>query len=125
MSYPVTVQRVPKEILATNDGAVLLDGGVQIATGQTIVAGTVLGQITASGLWKAYASGNSDGSQVPYLIAAQNVDTTTAGNGSNIAPCAAYVKGVFVKSALTGLDANALSVRTNWLSHTSLDRLII
>lgn len=98
-----------------------------IAPGQALKAGTAIGQITSAGptqyMWKAYASGNTDGSQTPLFILAQNVDTTTAGNQNNPSPAAAYLHGCFKKSLLTGVDANALSVRTNWISHTNLDLL--
>lgn len=128
MSWPLSTKKIPVEFIASNEGLQTVPDGVVIAAGQTLKAGTVIGMITASKQWKAYASGNADGSQVPWLILAQNVDTTTAGNGNNPCVCAAYCKGLFKQSALTGLDANALTVRTNWASLTTtaaLDLLAI
>jgi hypothetical protein len=57
-----------KEILKSTEGSVVV--GVIIPAGQAaIVPGTVLGQITATGKYRAYASGNVDGSQVARAIA--------------------------------------------------------
>jgi hypothetical protein len=49
------------------------------ATGHGVVArGTVLGKITASGKLIPSASAAADGSQTPYAVAAEDVDTTNA-----------------------------------------------
>lgn len=89
---------------------------VKLADG-TYVKGTVLGEITASpGTYKAYASGNVDGSQVAKLILAW--DCVWASGVCTMAPSGsggpfretyltveAYYKGAFQTSELTGLDA--------------------
>lgn len=50
---------------------ILIDAG-----GDTYLAGTVLGRITASGKLTAYESGNADGSEIP--IAVLHEDTVLA-----------------------------------------------
>lgn len=91
---------------------------VKIAASLTLAAGTVLGQVTADSTYKAYASGNSDGSQAPQLILAYGVTTDSSGNitnasewgqlpNANTVPC--YTQGAFLVSELTGLDANAIT----------------
>lgn len=65
----------PDELLVSCEQA----GVRTFATGHGIVArGTVMGQITATGkLIPAVAAAN-DGSQTPYAVAAEDVDTTAA-----------------------------------------------
>src|SRR5438270_679742 len=84
----------------------------KLAPSLTLAKGTVLGQITASGLYKAYASGNADGSQTARVILQYAVTTDASGNVTDdiggISPtAAAYEGGCFDWSDLTGFDANA------------------
>ena len=67
-------------------------------------AGTVLGIITASSTYTAYASGNTDGSQVAKVILADDADIST---GTQIV--SAYICGIFQKAKLVGLDASAIT----------------
>jgi len=74
---------------------------VTIVTGSGVLKrGTVLGRITASGKYKPYASGSSDGSEVARAILARDCDATSAD-----AAITAFVHGEFRESALTGIDA--------------------
>lgn len=84
----------------------------------TYAKGTIIGEITASpGTYKAYASGNSDGSQIPK--AALRYACTVAGDGtiSNLTELGevrttvpAYFADVVLRTQdLTGLDANAVT----------------
>jgi hypothetical protein len=95
---------------------------VRLPASVTYAKGTVLGEITASpGTFKAYASGNVDGSQVAKAILAldcatdgsQNVSFGAAVGGSpwgETEPSApAYISGYFRSTELVGLDANALT----------------
>ena len=90
---------------------------VQLGNSLTLAKGTILGEVTATpGVFKAYASGNSDGSQVAKLILAYSVTTDGSGNitianelGVTRKSCPAYRKGVFATGDLTGLDATAIS----------------
>lgn len=76
---------------------------VTIASGAGVLTtGTVLGKITASGKFKAYQDGASDGSEVAKLILAEDVDATSAD-----VKAMAYASGHFNEAALTGLDAAA------------------
>jgi len=67
-----------------------------------LVRGTVLGKVTASGKYKPYADGNSDGSQTAKLILADDIDATAADITTT-----AYRTGEFNENGLTGLDAAA------------------
>jgi hypothetical protein len=86
--------------------------------GSATIAQTTQG--AAAGVMKAYASGNSDGSQIPkgilqYDIVVAADGTLTIGTGGTAqwgearkdAPY--YYAGTFDCTRLTGLDANALS----------------
>ncbi|WP_420266025.1 head decoration protein [Candidatus Magnetominusculus dajiuhuensis] len=61
-----------------------------------------MGRVTATGKYKSYHSGNSDGTEVPRAILARDVNSP-AGN----AKVTAYVHGEFNANALTGLDTAA------------------
>lgn len=94
----------------------------QITASLTLARGTVMGQITATGKWKAYATGNVDGSQVPKGFLVYDIVTDASGNvvfgptgavadltrGFD-ATAPIYWKGTFLQSDLTGLDAGAIT----------------
>jgi hypothetical protein len=95
---------------------------VNLPASVTYAAGTVLGEVTASpGTYKAYATGNSDGSQNAALILADDVKTDSSGNvfiggqttGSySVGPsktARAYRSGEFDTRDLVGLDAGAVT----------------
>lgn len=75
----------------------------------TYNAGLVLGYATSggdAGFLKPYASGNSDGSQVPVGILADQTVTDEFGNGSE----ARIIKsGDVYQAALIGLDSGAIT----------------
>lgn len=76
---------------------------ITIVSGAGVLGvGQVLGKVTASGKFKAYADGNSDGSQTAKLILAEAVDATSAD-----VKCKAYESGHFNQAALTGFDTAA------------------
>lgn len=95
---------------------------VKLGNNLTLAKGTVLGQITATGLWIAYLPGAVDGSQIPRAILAYDCVTDGSGNvtigGGNqnetylTAP--AYFIGDFLASELTGLDATAITNQPGW-----------
>ncbi len=93
-----------------------------IPNSTVIAKGTVVGEITASpGVVKAYASGNSDGSEVPIGIMQYDVASDASGNVTYGGAAGAsewsqtekgvrvYVRGMFSTADLTGLDANAVA----------------
>jgi hypothetical protein len=94
-----------------------------IASG-TYVAGQLLGQLTTGGKFAAYASGNSNGTQVARVIAQYDM----VSNGTNVSLGTAllagetetsgpvYLAGYFKTEELTGLDSVALA---------SLGRLVL
>lgn len=73
-----------------------------IAAGADLVAGTVLGRITASGKFTAYAAGNVDGSQTAVAVLLE-------GAAAALADAEAVVgfAGVYAEANMTGLDAAA------------------
>jgi len=87
---------------------------VAFVPSQTLAKGTILGQVTATGLWKAYATGNSDGSEtarlvLQYSIVVDGTGLVTIGNepvAKKTAPC--YTRGDFRSEDLVGLDAPGL-----------------
>ena len=104
----------PQPIFAINNAG-LTGGGAAVS-----VAHTTLG--IANGTMEAYASGNSDGSQIPVGILAVEVATDTQGNvtygplptGNGFGAIrhvalASRSTGYFQCADLTGLDANAVS----------------
>lgn len=85
----------PDRLLAGN--ALLLVGEkITIITGQNLIRGSVLGKITASSKYNLSLSGAGDGSQVPDLILAEDVDAS-AGDKEGLA----YSRGDFNSNALT------------------------
>lgn len=90
---------------------------VNLGASLTLAKGTVLGELTATpGTFIAYASGASDGSQVPKGILQYAVTTDGSGNitianeqGLTQKACPMYIGGIFNIADLTGLDANAVT----------------
>lgn len=71
-----------------------------IASGADLVAGTILGRVTASGKLSAYDSGNIDGTENPVSVLLENADAAAA----DIEAVAGFA-GVYVEANTTGLDA--------------------
>ncbi|GMB00917.1 head decoration protein [Pelosinus sp. IPA-1] len=97
------VQYARTEIRAVITDEILLPVTLAPQTG-ILQAGTVLGMITASNTYTAYATGNSDGSQAAKVILADDADIST---GTQIV--SVYLCGIFQKAKLTGLDAGAIT----------------
>ncbi len=78
-----------------------------IASGETIVRGSVLGRVTASGKLKVSLSAANDGSQTPRFIAAYDLGVLSADTEAQV-----YKAGTFRVSKLTlGTGHTAASVR--------------
>jgi hypothetical protein len=80
------------------------------------LAGTVLGRASSgadSGLYKAYASGNTDGSQVAAAILFEDVRATDVTNPQGTGTGTSVARGIFggevFQDKLIGFDANAKS----------------
>lgn len=84
----------PKNLLARTDGATTRK--VTIASGNTLVAGAVIGEITASSKYILSLAAAEDGSETPDLVLAQDVD---ASDGD--VEALAYEHATVVASALT------------------------
>lgn len=92
---------------------------VKLSPSLTIAKGTILGEVSATpGTYKPYASGNTDGSQIPKLILTQSVVTdassvvTRAGeHRAGVKHAPAYnPRGTWKTQDLVGMDANAVTV---------------
>lgn len=71
-----------------------------IAAGADLVAGTILGRITASQKLGAYAAGNVDGSQNPVAVLLEDAAAASA----DVEAVAGFA-GVYAEANMTGLDA--------------------
>lgn len=93
-----------KEILFSTAG--LTQQGVTLAASQGVLAaGTALGMVTATGLWKAYSNAASDGTQTCRGFLRDNVDTSDGYSYvANI-----VVAGMLVNSKLVGVDSYAVA----------------
>lgn len=95
----------PDNLLAGN-AELLVGRKVTILTGEVIPRGTVLGKITASGKYVKSLAVANDGSEVPDLILAEDVDATGADKTA-----LAYARGDFTTQALTiGAGHTAASI---------------
>lgn len=93
------------EFRARGDAALFPARPVTLVSTQAKVAGgTVVGKITATGLYKAYSNAADDGSEVAAGILVSTVDPVTEDRD---VPCAMYIGGIFKRAKLIGLDAQA------------------
>lgn len=78
--------------------------GVDANGDKFLVAGTVVGQITASGKWGAYDNGAGDGREVAkgFLLETMNLK-----DGDMIA--GVLIHGSVLEARVSGLDANAMT----------------
>lgn len=82
----------------------------------TYAAGTLIGELTATpGTFKAYATGNADGSQLPKGFLAYGCTVDAQGNinlggdlGGTTKSVEFYISGYFQTQDLVGLDAGAV-----------------
>lgn len=109
---------------------------VKLAPSLTLARGTILGELSGSsaGTYAAYASGNTNGSEVPKLILAYETTTDASGNctigpandqGLSYPYALAYGSGTFKTEELTGLDANAVDVMQATLLRGDLEAGIV
>ncbi len=88
-----------KDLIADDDyGPVLMTK--TIGTAADLVAGRILGRITASGKYVAYAAGNADGSENPVAVLQEDADAAAADVEAVIG-----FAGVYREDNMTGLDA--------------------
>ncbi len=103
--------------------ASIIQRGVKLTPGQgVLLAGRVLGQVTATKLYSAYNNSLSDGTETAVGVLRQSVDT---GSDANAAPVFAniVIAGVLKKSVLSGADSYAIT-DLNARQHTGLDVFI-
>lgn len=107
----------PVEIRASQDPSLYLVKGCTVASGQNLAIGTAVGIIASSNKVSAYASGNSDGTQVCVGVMERSCNASNSGIGAKNSDCisAYYAKANLVPATLTGFDSTArttLKVRT-------------
>lgn len=79
---------------------------VTLVSGQNLVRGTLLGQITTGGKYTKSASASADGSQTPKAILAEDVDASGGDKDAIV-----YISGDFNSNAMTfGTGHTAASV---------------
>ena len=78
---------------------------VTIASGQNLKKGTVIGRITASGLYSEYNDANADGTEVASGILAMDVDASSTGEDRDV-DASMYVGGAFHEDRLGGTNSN-------------------
>lgn len=87
-------------LLSEGNGVISRESVIIAAAAGALAAGTVLGKITASGKYVAYANGAADGSEVAAGIAYANVPNLTVDQDATIIARSAEVVGTL----LVGLD---------------------
>lgn len=96
----------PDRLVAGNADE-LLGRKITVILGQNLVRGTVLGKITASSKYNKSLAAETDGSEVPDLILAEDCDASLADK-----PAIAYERGDFIQEALTiGTGHTAASIK--------------
>lgn len=88
-------------IVSKGNGSISREG-ITVLSGQVLVAGTVVGKITASGKYKDYDNAAADGSEVAAGILYDGVDATAADAKGVLFARLGEVAG----DSLTGNDAN-------------------
>src|SRR6056297_1429596 len=96
-------KNAPVDNLETTGLAPIKDGGT-IAQAGVVKAGTVLGKITASGKLVACDKDATDGSEKPFGVLYEDVDTTDADKVAVI-----YLQGSFNKDALIFVDGTTIA----------------
>ena len=115
----------PLQLLPFKYPARALTDAYQPAPSLTVARGTIMGQITATGLVTPYAAANTDGSQVPlgpvmydFTTDVNSLITLGSGTGTGVSFGIAqphdvsipiYLCGIFLEADLTGLDAGAVT----------------
>lgn len=95
----------PNALVVQNIGAPIYGQPVTIVSGQNLVAGAVLGQITTGGKYTLSASAAGDGSQTPDAILAADCDASGGDKTAYV-----YFAGEFNENKLTLGAGHSLSV---------------
>ncbi|WP_445506707.1 head decoration protein [Niallia sp. 03190] len=100
-----TVSTFTPDNLFAGHNVPVITQGIVLAKNQGIIQrGTVVGIISASGLATPVDKNQTDGSQVPFGIVTDTVDTGTS--ETNDKPTTAYTSGLFNKNALIFGEGN-------------------
>lgn len=93
------------------------------AAAANIAKGTVLGQVTATGLWSAYANANVDGTETARGLAVYDMQIDASGKitlsgtasqsggeqGEKFSEAPVVIAGYYATTDLVGLDAAAIT----------------
>ena len=109
-SAGVTSDTYTPDSLINGDADSITTVKITLITGQSVVRGTVLGKITASGKYNKSLSAAGDGSQTPDAIAVNDCDATSADQELLV-----YKTGRFNANALTLGTAHTLASITEGL----------
>jgi len=96
----VTETTWPKNDLVADDNYGPAQMTKTIGTAADLLAGTILGRITATGKLVAYAAGNLDGSENPVAVLMEDAAAAAADVEAVVG-----MAGVYRKDNVTGLDA--------------------
>jgi hypothetical protein len=107
------------EFLLSENNRTISRKNVTIASGENVVAGQVLGKITATGKYAAYDNGAGDGTQAAAGIALDNYDASSADvegvaivrDAEVIKEALTYLTSADESAAITDLEALGISVR--------------
>ncbi len=94
----------PGEFIISEFGSISREE-ITVVSGQNLVAGTVVGKVTASGKYKNYDDGAADGSEVAAGVLYADVDASAADTAGVILARLAEVNN----NLLTGSDANGVT----------------
>ena len=94
----------PPKPLVIDDFDLQTEAVTLVSGAGALVKGTVLGRITTGGKFKTVNTANSDGSEAPYAVLAEDADATSADTLATV-----YLTGSFNQAALTfgGTDTYA------------------
>lgn len=105
--YETTGTFKPDNLFAGNTIPVLARGIILAKNQGVIKRGTVVGIVTATGLAVPVDKAKTDGSQIPYGIATDTVDTGTAATTDT--KTTAYISGLFNSKALIFGPSNTVA----------------
>ena len=103
----------PDKLIAGNFPLTTSD--IVVASGQTLVRGSVLGKKSADDTGVLVDSAATDGSQVPFCILAEDIDTS---GGEAVAPV--YLSGEFNEAALVFGGSDTIATHRATLRELSL-----
>lgn len=104
----VAIQR-DKEIFRHKTGSELIEGGTFVlGAAEVLASGTVVGRVTATGKYKAYAGANVDGSEVAVGVLRFHIERPDGAAGDTLGEII-FGQADLKLDQLVGLDAGAIT----------------